>query len=122
MPDSLETNPRGPLLVAQHRLEIVPRQAYRAHRGDLEHLRPVGVLDIEEGFRLVKSEIVDEDIDLGKLRDKGGAAFGRAEIEGCSVQFDRGRRLPDLGDSLADHGIIAPVDDDFRAHLGEPGG
>jgi hypothetical protein len=100
----------------------MPRQAHGAHHVDLEHFHPVGIFDLEEGFRFVESEIVDEDIDLGKLCHEGGAAFGIAEIECCSVQFGRRRRLPDPGNGVGDGGLVAPVDDDFRAHLRKPRG
>src|SRR5438270_7780409 len=117
MPDSLETNTTRPhclcssirlrLLVLQHPLEIMPRQANRAHHVDLEHPHPVAVLDLEEGFRLVKSEIVDQDIDLWKLRHESGATFGAGELENGSMQFGRRRRLPDLHHGLRDGGIVS---------------
>jgi len=81
----------APFLAGQHRFEIMPRQAHRTHHVDSNIFVQSEILDIEEGFRLVESEIVDEDIDFGKSRHQRSAAFGTAEIERGGVQF--GRRL-----------------------------
>jgi len=100
----------------------MPRQPHPAHHIDLEHPGPVIILDIEEGFRLVDSEIVDENIDLGELRDQPGAALGAAEIEDGRMNFRNWRRLFDPGDRVGDRRRFPPVDDDFSAHSRKPDG
>ena len=77
----------APLLVVQHPLQIMPGQTHPAHHVDFEHPGPVGILDIEKALRLVDAEIVDEDVDFGKLRSQRGAAFSAAEIDRRRVHF-----------------------------------
>ncbi len=110
----------APLLALEHPLQIMTRQPDAAHHIDLEHFCPVGILDVEERLGLVDAEIVDEDVDIGELRGQRRAALGAAEIQHRGVQLRRWRRLPDLCKGLIDCRLLAPVDDDFRAHLRKP--
>jgi len=111
----------APVLRIEHALQIVPRQPHPAHDVDFEHFGPVVILDIEEGFGLVDAEIVDQNVDLGELRHQSGAAFGVAEIEHRRMRPGGRYSLFDLRDGLGDRGGFAAVDDDFRAHVRQPG-
>jgi hypothetical protein len=95
----------------------VPGQPDPAHDVDFEHPGPIGVLDVKEALRVIDAEIVDEDVDLGELLHQRGAARRIAEIERCGVHLGRRRSLLDFRHGLADHRLIAPVDDHLRAHL-----
>src|SRR6266581_2099920 len=77
---------------------------------------------IEKGLWLVDSEIVDENVDLGELRDESGTAFGATKIEDGRMRSGARRCLLDLGDRVSNRSRSPPIDDNFSAHLREPGG
>src|SRR5882757_5466775 len=112
----------APLLLIQHSLQIMPGKAHTAHDVDLEHPGPVIILDIEKRLWLVDSEIVDENVDLGELRDEPGTAFGVTKIEDGRMCSGARRCLLDLADRVSNCRRFPPVDDNFSAHLREPGG
>ena len=121
--DSLDTNyDAAPLLVIQHSLQIMPGKAHTAHDVDLEHPGPVIILDIEKGLWLVDSEIVDENVDLGELRHEPGTALGATKIEDGRTRIGARRCLLDPGDRVSNCSRFPPIDDNFSAHLREPGG
>jgi hypothetical protein len=56
------------------------------------------------------------------LRYQPGTAFGATKIEDGRMRIGAWRCLLDLGDRVSNCGRFPPVDDNFSAHLREPGG
>src|SRR6266568_1625539 len=84
-------------------------KAHTAHDVDLEHPGPVIILDIEKRFWLVDSEIVDENVDLGELRDEPGTAFGATKIEDGRMRGGARCCLLDLADRISDCRRFSPA-------------
>ena len=94
----------------------MPGETDAAHEIGLDDGAPIGVGDFGEGFGAVDSQVVDENVDLGKLGDER-VGYGRVgKVTGESLG------VGEAASRISDAGFRASVHDHARAFRGKRAG